>query len=685
MQFVFPAFLFALAALAIPIILHLFYFRRFKKVYFTNVRFLKEVKEETSARSKLRNLLILAMRLLALLFLVLAFAQPFIPQQNTEVKAGEKAISIFLDNSFSMEGESEDVPLIDKAKQRAREIIQAYGVADRFQILTHDFEGRHQRMLSKEDALLLVDEIELSPQVRKLSAVLSRQVAALSEDDSDNRTAYIISDFQKSITDLEQYTDTTLEVNLIPLQSVQERNISIDSAWFESPVQMLQQSNQLFIKVSNWGETDAENVRVSILYEGQNKPVGTINVAARSSAIDTANITILRTGWHEVELSISDYPIQFDDKYFISFYVAEKINILAINDDGPNAFLEAALGGVNHISLVNQNYTNLDYSTFKGYQLIILNDLKDLSTGLALELQQFVNNGGNLLLFPGAGANLASYAGFLNSFQANVPLSFEESTREVGYINTEEFIFNDVFENKDENLQLPVTTGNYKFSAYSGLKEEALLRYRDGSPYLTKYQNGQGHLYLCVSPLDESRNNLVRNAEIFVPLLYKAAISTGQRKPIAYTIGADQVLEVNHTSGSGEMVYHISGQGKEFIPEQRIANGKVFIDLYNKQLQTGSQITQAGFYELYLQKENTVAEYAFNFDRLESNLQVLNTSELGQLENPRFNIIDMASNAVLTAAIEERSQGVVLWRWCIILMLVFLGLEILLLRLWKAR
>lgn len=103
MQFLFPVFLFALAALAIPVIIHLFYFRRFKKVYFTNVKFLKEVKEETSARSKLRNLLVLLMRMLAIACLVSAFAQPFIPQKNTEVEKGTKAVSVFIDNSFSMQ------------------------------------------------------------------------------------------------------------------------------------------------------------------------------------------------------------------------------------------------------------------------------------------------------------------------------------------------------------------------------------------------------------------------------------------------------------------------------------------------------------------------------------------------------------------------------------------------------
>ena len=116
MQFTYPAFLFALAALAIPIIIHLFYFRRFKKVYFTNVKYLEEIKEETSSRNKLKNLLILLSRILAICGLVFAFAQPFIPQGDT-VKKGNNAVSIFIDNSFSMNAVQNEIPLIDIAKE----------------------------------------------------------------------------------------------------------------------------------------------------------------------------------------------------------------------------------------------------------------------------------------------------------------------------------------------------------------------------------------------------------------------------------------------------------------------------------------------------------------------------------------------------------------------------------------
>nr|MBX2816621.1 BatA domain-containing protein [Saprospiraceae bacterium] len=140
MQFVYPLFLGALALLAIPILIHLFYFRRYKKVLFSNVRFIRELKEESSVRSRLKNLLILLCRLLAIALLVLAFAQPFL-KQDGEVIQGRKSISLFIDNSYSMASLSQDAPLLEEAKIRAADIIKAYEADDEFQIITHDLHA----------------------------------------------------------------------------------------------------------------------------------------------------------------------------------------------------------------------------------------------------------------------------------------------------------------------------------------------------------------------------------------------------------------------------------------------------------------------------------------------------------------------------------------------------------------
>lgn len=677
MQFLYPTFLFALAALAIPIIIHLFYFRRFKKVYFTNVRFLKEVKEETSARSKLRNLLILLMRLLAIAFLVFAFAQPFLPAKNAAVKKGSKAVSLFIDNSFSMKALSSDVPLIEKGKQRAREIVEAYPVDARFQVLTNDFEGRHQRLYSKDEALNLLEEIKISPAVKNLSSVLARQKQTLNSGDADNRIVYLLSDFQKNITDLKNEADTTVEINLLPLQAVRENNVGIDSAWFEAPVQMLNQLNTLLVRVRNYTNEDAENIRLSMLYTGENKPVGTMNIPARSYVIDTINLTVLKPGWQNVTLNITDYPIQFDDKYFLSFLVAERINVLAINDLAGNPNLEAAFRGFGNYLLTNATSNQLDYSKMSGYQLIILNELTSISTGLAFELQQFVKNGGNLLVFPNKNATLASYRSFLSGFPADELERFDETAKKVTYINTDEFIFHDVYENKSANFNLPSTTGSFRLSGYQSRKAEPLLTFRDGAPYLSKYQVGQGNLYLCASPLNTDFNDLVRNGEIFVPLLYKTAISSGQTRPVAYTIGKDEQVSYPITQAIGnETVYKLKGKAEEFIPEQRIIGARAILGVHQ-------QIPDAGFYELFLTPEEQLYQYAFNYDRQESDLEYYSGEDLKNIAGPTTSVIDITDEAFLTQTIAERSQGIVLWRWCIMAVLIFLGLEVLLLRFWK--
>ncbi len=675
MQFLYPAFLFALSALAIPIIIHLFYFRRFKKVYFTNVRFLKEVKEETSARQKLRNLLVLLMRCLAVAFLVLAFAQPFIPR-GAEVKQGENAVSVFIDNSFSMSALSEEAPLVEKAKQRAREIVNAYSEEDRFQVLTNDFEGRQLRLMSKEEALGLIEEVKISPAVRTLSQVLARQVQALGSGKNTNKVSYVISDFQKNTADLENFKDSLLQVNLVPLQAVQEKNVGIDSAWFEAPVQMLNQPNPLVVKVRNWSNEAAENIRLSIKYDGETKPVGELRIPANASVLDTITLSIQKTGWHEAELTVTDYPVQFDDRYYFTFNVAAVINVLVVNEQATDAYLEAAFKGISYFQVTNQLSRNLDYSRFPAYQLIVCNGLESISTGLASELKKYVDNGGNVLVFPATNANVGSYNSFLQSIPANELLNFEQQERGVSDINTEEFVFKDVFENKSANLKLPITKGNYRLGSQAARGEEKLLTYRDGSTFIGKYKSGQGILYLCAAPLAEDYSNLARSGEIFIPMLYKMAISSARNRPIAYTIGRDETIEADNAVRGGESVYKLKGKAEEFIPQQRIVGSKVFLSVQN-------QVLEAGFYDLFLTPDTVLAKFAFNYDRRESDLAYFPVSELREKAGPNVNVLTGAAAANFEEVVSDRSRGVVLWKWCVVLALLALAVEVLLLRFWR--
>jgi hypothetical protein len=675
MQFLYPTFLWALAAIAIPIIIHLFYFRRFKKVYFTNVKYLQEIKEETSSRNKIKNLLILLSRILTVAALVFAFAQPFIPLGDS-IKKGNNAISVFVDNSFSMEATQENVPLINIAKEKARQIVNAYSEEDKFQILTHAFEGRHQRLVSKEDALSLIDEINITPSVRPLSKVVNRQKQAISNQE-ENEILYLISDFQSSINDLSTYTDTTAELNLLPLQAIQEKNVSLDSVWLESPVPMVNQNNKLLVRITNHSDEIAEGVRLSMQKDGQEKPEGIFNIPARTSVTDTINMPLLKTGWHTAELQISDYPIQFDDKFFISLNVAEEINILSINDGLPNRFLTALFEGLNSYNLTNQNQNNVDYSKIKDFDLVILNDIRDISSGLASELDNFIVNGGNVLAFPSINASQASYNNFLNNLGANNLQGITEEKKTVSAINKDEFIFKDVYQYIGRNITLPTTNRSWKITNYQNRAQESLLRYRDGSNYLVKYVRGTGHLYLCTSPLNNVDNDLSQNAEIFVPMLYKMAIASNKAQKISYTIGQDEIIEAENKIRSGDLVYKISGL-EEFIPGQTNLGNKILLDV-------NDQVTKDGFYSLDLDN-NKISDLSFNYDRKESNMMVSSSNLMTKLaESSTVNVLDGSLKADFSSYINEKDKGIVLWWWCLILALIFLAFETLLLRIWSEK
>lgn len=670
MEFINPTFLWALLILALPILIHLFYFRRYKKVYFTNVNILKEVKEETSTRNKIRDLLVLLFRLLAIAALVFAFAQPFIPQGEA-VKKGNNAVSVFVDNSFSMDAKKDEVPLIDIAKAKARQIVKAYTPQDRFQILTHDFEGRHQRLIDQEDALAYIEEINMTPKVKKLSNIIDRQRQTV-KGEEDNAVSYVISDFQASIMD-NVTVDTTTDINLIPLQPIQENNVSIDTAYLASLVPIINQNNQIIVTITNHGNADVDGVRLSSMVGQQEIPEGVFDIGAGKTIIDTINVDLIKAGTHEVTLKISDYPVQFDDTYLISLDVPERISVLSIYEGNTNRYLNALFQGIASYDLTNQQVNQVNYSEFPNYDLIIVNDLNSISSGLSSQLDKYVNSGGNVLAFPGMDMNIDDYNRFLSELTVDVFSEMNTSPNEVKSINTAEFVFKDVYSNVTKNMSLPQVKQYFEINRIQNRGQEPLLRFRDGKTFIGKYVRN-GHIYLCASPLNVQYSDLVQRAEVFVPMIYKMAIANSKGSKIAHTIGKDRLVELMKSS-SPELIYKISGK-EEFIPGQKNLGDKVILDVQD-------QVTQEGFYDILLE-EQKMGNLAFNYDRTESDMALLDASELETLAGEMGgSIISGSMDQDISTMIAERERGMPLWKYFIIATLVFLGIEVLLLKFWK--
>lgn len=675
MQFLIPGFLLAALAIAIPIIIHLFYFRRFKKVYFTNVRFLKEIKDETASRSRLRNLLVLLARITAILLLAGAFAQPFIPR-GEEADVGPKAVGIYIDNSFSMQSLSRDVSLLQLAKIKATQIVEGYGANDRFQILTNDFSGRSHRVVDKDEALLLIEDIHISPVTQTLEQVLLRQDHVLGRDPDFVPKQYLISDFQGSMTAEFRVAEEDRDITAIPLRAVREQNVSIDTAWFESPVLLQRQSARLIVQVSNHGQEALEQVRLSIRDQKQEKPVGALTIPGGQYVHDTVVYMPQSSGWQSLSLHINDYPVQFDDDWFMAFEVLDRLQVLALHSGRPSPFIERGLSGIGTLQITMQDMSRIEYNRFQEFQLIILQELPDLSSGLRSALDSYLAQGGNVLLFPPAQQAVGSpgYNAWFTSAGVRNLDSWSEDRWEIGQLNAEAYLFRDVFVNAGANLTLPVTKGQYAMTTTSAAAEEKLLTYRNGLTALGRYTLGNGNLYLSASPLDVNYSNMGQSGEIWVPMIYRMALSGQNVRQLSYTIGKDTeaTLRIPPSPGAGSLYKLRAGQ-VEFIPAQRFTGAELRLGLREG-------VNRAGVYDLLADDARPVAHLALNYDRAESVQQYMSGDEL---RRAGFEVLDDVARADLSILIGEKERGVALWRWCVILALVFLLIEMLLLRFWK--
>jgi len=671
-SFLYPSFLLALATLAIPIIIHLFNFRRYKKVLFTNIKFLKDIQEETSSRSKLKHLLVLLARLLTIVALVLAFAQPFIPNKNTLNNNNQPIASIYIDNSFSMESKIDELSLLDKAKEKATEIINAYPKDSRIQIITNNFEGREQRLISKDDALARINEIIISPISRTISQVYERQVQAMEQASESPHELYILSDLQNN--SVATWEDTTHVVNIIPIKASNASNVFIDSIYFITPLQTLGDEIKMLVRVRNVNNDTEQSRQLTLKVNNQIKNSINVTTPADGISIDTISFTVSESGWQKAEISMTDFPITFDDTYYFTFNVDASLKVLIVNQGKENPYLNNAFLADNTFNWSNVHVNEIQYQTIKESSIIILNSLNNIPLALQTQLNTFINTGGSLFIFPADNIDKNNYNTFLSSLSADQYDTYITEDNEVTFINTNEPEYKEVFEKLSTDMDLPIIRKHYTWSTGFSNKVE-LLRMKSGIGLINKYTVGNGKLYLSAVPCNETASSLPLSA-VFVPLIYRTGIISKSSASFAYILGNDENIIVDNLPIASETAYKIKGNNAEIIPAQKNISGDLVLNINN-------QITQSGLYDLVNNENKTVASFGFNFTRDESQMKYDSVEEIKQLlKNNKVNWIDDISNN-LSSLVQSYTQGIQLWKYFLIAALLFLAIEILLLRYWK--
>jgi hypothetical protein len=680
MQFTQPLFLIGYAAILIPILIHLFNFRRYKTYYFSNVKMLQDVAQKTKRESRVKHLIVLLLRCLAIIALVTAFARPYFPNHNAEQKSGN-LVTIYVDNSFSMEGNTPEGTLFYDGIENARQIVSHFDYADQFILYNNDFTSRQRMKLTKEEALQELNNWNISPNSRTWKELLPFEKSACTESADKNVFHYYISDFQKNNFNFNEFSTAAGNASYLihkPAKSVS--NVSIDSCWFLSPVFRAGQQVTLTVRLRNCGEGEVIKLPMKLHVNGEQKAMAAVDIAAGGTAEYQLNYTLSDDAVQCGTLSIEDAPITFDNTLYFIYRVSDNSRITVVDEKEQNRYVNALYGKDSVFEYSAMPASRINYSAFSGSAVVVLDEVKSISSGLADELSKYLNSGGTVLVLPAEEMDAASWNSFLSGVGASQYGSLVQQELKVGNINYESIYFKGSLDQSDERIDMPTSTQHFTFSDFH--TDETVMSLENQAPLLTVNKVGNGRIILSAVAMNDRFGNIHKHALFFIPL-HNIGIRTLMQQKLYNTIGRDHSQSVAKRAEGSENVLSLKSQkgGQEIIPEQKNLGGETML-FFNDQL------SEAGLYDVLHDgaKQDAVA---FNYDRKESQLTYHTDKELrdavsAQPKESHVQLITGDSQDI-SGQIVETIHGKPLWFYFILIALGCLLAEVAILRLWKHR
>lgn len=640
MLFKYPEVLYALFLLLIPIFIHLFQLRRFQRVEFTNVAFLRKVTIQTRKSSTIKKWLILLMRLFALACIIIAFAQPF-TASKTALNSKKETV-IYIDNSFSMQAKGSSGSLLDRAVQ---DLFDKAGQTEKLTWFSNDSERLNSSSQDFKNEILAVgySQNQLAP-----SQVLMKADQLFSQEKDVLKQLIFISDFQQK----EAFPDISQNIKVDAVQVAPEKatNITIDSVFVVSKNAT---TTQLQVNVSKQGDAISE-VPISLFNNGKLTAKTAVDLSQNSTGTITFDIDASETFNGKLELSEVNMP--FDNSLFFSINRPEKIKVLAINGADGN-FLQR-LFEKERFLFKQQTFKTLDYNQIPDQDFIVLNQLQDIPNSLATALKSFSDAGGSVLIIPSRDAVLNSYNSFLAMMNIGVFSEALQQEKKITKIVFSHPLFQGVFEKEVVNFQYP------KVNSIYGIKTTAApaLIFEDLRPFLLQ----KDKTYLFTAAIDTENSNFI-NSPLVVPTIYNMGLQSLPLPNLYYVIGDQNTFGVPVQLGP-DQILAMKDSISQFIPRQQTKANHVLIT-------TIDEPKKAGSYELV--RDNEVLQtVSYNYSRNESKLNYLNAAdwEGANLHNSINDLFDSLSEA---NAINS------FWKWFVIFALFFLLCEMLILKFLK--
>jgi len=645
MQFKHPEILYFLFLLVIPILVHLFQLRRFKKEYFTNVHFLKELAIQTRKSSKLKKWLLLLTRLFLLACLIIAFAQPFFQAKDSKGITNE--MFIVLDNSFSMQAKRKQGELMKRAVQ---ELLENVPENQTFSLITNSetFWNTDIKSIQKE-----LQNLKYSASPFALDNLMAK---IKSRKSPYNKDVVVITDAVGLEAKQLKSIDSTFNTYFIIPKAEQKNNVSIDSVYIN---QTLDNFYEIGVKLSSYGQNE-DDIPIALYNDKKLVAKTIVKFEGKEKSI---NFTIPKEDFNGYAL-IEDNALQYDNQLFFSISKPIKTNVISIGQAEKSAFLRKIYADKEFI-YSNFDIKSLDYNQLEKQDAIVLNEIQEIPQALQTTLKSLVEKGGNLIVIPSQESSISNLNSLMQNFGGIQFKTLENKEKLVSKIAFSHPLYSTVFEKKIDNFQYPNIKNSFTISSTF----PSILGFEDQSYFLTAIQNPVSSVYVFSAPINKENSNF-QNSPLIVPTFYNMAQSSQKTGINALTIGENSPFLIDALLSKDEIleIKSLSEDAEKFIPMQQILNNKV-------KLTFNDFPKEAGNFGIY-KKDELLKKISFNYNRTESDLSSSNEALLSD-----FNVIDSIDNVFDTLQTDRTDNEI--WKWFVFLTLLFLVIEILIQKLLK--
>jgi hypothetical protein len=682
MQFQHPSFLFFLGFLIIPIVLHLYSFRQYKTFYFSSISFLKNIDQESKSVRKLKQLLILISRILAITFLVFTFSQPYLPLKENQLNSRGNILAVYIDNSFSMNQLGVDGSLLSSAKEQAKKIIQTSPSGTKILLFTNELSSVEEQFTSKVNLLNRLDKIKIQPSNSSISNVINRIQNIVTHhkeiDKSSVKQFVFLSDFQKDKTiepiKIEEKKNSYFYPFKLKPQTVD--NIGIDSVWFNEPNFKIKINNELHVRVTNYGENKANNLELSL---DLNKTKRTVffDLESGKSKDLTINYTDYNAGIKKGIIHLNDKNLDFDDDFYFTYEVKPYSSILVLNGEFAHKSIVQVYSLDKYYKVKEESFGSFLPEDLKSKQLVVLNGVKEINQGAKNALKNFQSKGGSLLFLLGKESNISSWNSMLSSVGISSLSEFKNEKLECKNIAINSPFFQGVFEQIPRNISLPKTSGYYPVK---NKLNNSLISLENNQPLWLN----NGSSYLFTSSLDSTISSMILNS-LYPVILLRIAELSQQKMNVFSFLGQNNYIQIYPSDQDTNLSisksnFHIKKDNIDIIPLVDEVNNETFISLIGL---TGKKGLEQGIYELTNGTYNS--NIAFNYSREESNIEAYNEDEIESLfsevnaKKLHFNSIESGTQS-LKVDLQKPQE---FWRIFLILALIFVLTEMVLTRFMK--